>query len=86
MTFQEVVLYDQLEVVFVVLQLDPVGADRLFDLPDLLVVLIQILLHRLSFKQVLLRALVEDLHLDSVLVDLLVKGCVLFFQLLQLVP
>jgi hypothetical protein len=40
LALKKVVLDDKLKVVFVVLKFDPVCADRLFDVPDLLIVLV----------------------------------------------
>ena len=45
LTLKEVVLNNQLEEVFVILQFYARSVDRLFDFSDLLVILVQILLH-----------------------------------------
>lgn len=66
------------------MELNPVRANRLLDIPDLLVVLVELLLHRLSFDQVLLGAFVKDFDLDSMLMDLLAQGLVLVLKLLEL--
>ena len=62
LTLQEVVLDHEFEEVADVLVLDALD-DGVFDVPDVLVVLVQVVLHCLSFDQVLLRRLVQDEYL-----------------------
>ena len=52
LTLKEVVLHHELQEVFVVLEFDPVCADGVSDVLDLLVVFIQVLFHALSLLHV----------------------------------
>ena len=81
MTFKEVVLYYQFQEVFVVLKLNPVSADRISNLLDLLVVLIQVLLHALSLLHIGLRRFIQNPNLLLMLRHLLVHYYLLLSEL-----
>lgn len=78
LTLQEVVLDDQLKEISYVLVLNSL-LDGIFDFPYILVVLVQVVLHGLTFYQVLLGRLIQNQ--DLLRLFIFVLGHLLYFLL-----